>query len=732
MAPSNQDNRSVRITTPFGTDKVLLSRMTGTEQLSRPFRFELALLSSEGQLDPDKILGKPVTVRLTHDHGSKARFFNGLVTEFGHVGYDQNFHQYQAVVRPTLWLLSRRADCRIFQKQSVTDIVKAVYQEAGGGDIKMSLSGTQAPWDYRVQYGETDFDFVSRLLEHEGIFYYFEHYEDRHDLVLCNDVGKLTTVSGYDKVPYYAPTESAAQRERDHLSSWSTQKSFEAGSFASREFNFTTPTTEPAGSATVERRTDARRFELFEYPAGANPVTAAGIDAVAKVRAQQLQTSQTLSKGAGDAAGLTTGKVFQLDKYPVDAQNKRYLITAASYELNSDDFQSKGGAGSSAGRAAAAFSSSTSTSTSSSTSSSSAGRSAAAVGSAQPMQFAVSVEAVDARESYRPALVTPKPRIYGTQTAIVVGTADSEITVDKYGCVKVQFHWDRVGQKNEDSSCWVRVAQAWAGRTWGAHYIPRVKDEVVVSFLEGDPDRPLIIGSVYNADHMPPYTLPDNSTQTGIKTRSTPNGTADNFNEIRFEDKKGSEEVYIHAEKDMTVVVENNQTIKIGADKKDKGDRTTTLQNDETYSVGNDRTSEIKHDDSLTVGNDRKLTVKNDLTAAVTGAETRTVSKDRTTEVKSNDQLKVGDSYTLKATNQITLEVGQAKIVMKSDGTIEISGSQLKLKGTQSAEIDATQAKLSGTQVSVQGTQTKVEGSAKLDLSGGAQATLKGAIVQIN
>ncbi|HEY4215361.1 MAG TPA: type VI secretion system tip protein TssI/VgrG [Steroidobacteraceae bacterium] len=729
MAPSYQDNRSVRITTPFGTDKVLLTRMTGTEQLSRPFRFELALVSSEGQLDPDKILGKPVAVRFTHDSTGKARFFNGIVTEFGHVGYDQNFHQYQAVLRPTLWLLTRRSDCRIFQKQSVTDIVKAVYQEAGGGDIKMSLTGTQAAWDYRVQYGETDFDFVSRLLEHEGIFYYFEHYEDRHDLVLCNDVGKLTTVSGYDKVPYYAPTESAAQRERDHLSSWATQKSFEAGSFASREFNFTTPTTEPAGSATVERRTDARRFELFEYPAGANPVTAAGIDAVAKVRAQQLQTSQTVSRGAGNAAGLATGKLFQLDKYPVDGQNKRYLVTGVSFELNSDDFQSGAARGGPLGGASS--SSSSSSSSGSSGSSSSAGRSAAA-GSPQTMQFAVSVEAVDARESYRPPLLTPKPRIYGTQTAMVVGTADSEITVDKYGCVKVQFHWDRVGQKNEDSSCWVRVAQAWAGRTWGAHYLPRVKDEVVVSFLEGDPDRPLIIGSVYNADHMPPYTLPDNQTQSGIKSRSTPNGTADNFNELRFEDKKGSEEVYIHAEKDMTVVVENNQSIKIGFDKKDKGDRTTTLQNDDTSTIGNDRTTEVKHDDSLTVDNDRKLTVKNDLTSAVTGKESHTVSKDRATEIKQNDQLKVGDSYTLKATNQITLEVGQAKIVMKSDGTIEISGSQLKLKGTQSAEIDATQAKLSGTQVSVQGTQTKVEGSAKLDLSGGAQATLKGAIVQIN
>ena len=699
MAASYQDNRSVKITTPLGTDKLLLTRMTGTEQLSRPFRFDLEMVSSDAGLDPDRILGKSVTLRFTHTDASKHRFFNGIVTEFAHVGYDQNFHRYRAVLRPTLWLLTRRSDCRIFQKKSVTDIVNAVYKDAGGGDITMSVSGTHPTWEYRVQYGESDFDFISRLLEHEGIFYYFEHHEDRHELVLCNDVGKLKSAAGYDTVPYVAPTESAAQRTRDHLSSWSTQKSFEAGSFASREYDFTTPTTVPAGSASVESRSDARRFELFEYPAGANPITAAGIEGVAKVRAQQLQTSQTLSKGSGDAAGLATGKLFKLEKYPNDPLNKRYLIGAATYELNSDSPQSNVGE--------------------------------QRMASPLLAQFTVNIEAVDARESYRPALVTPKPRIHGTQTAFVVGTSGSEITVDKYGCVKVQFHWDRVGQKNEDSSCWVRVAQFWGGRNWGAQYIPRVKDEVVVTFLEGDPDRPLIIGSVYNADHMPPYTLPDNHTQSGIKSRSTPDGTTDNFNEIRFEDKKGSEEVYIHAEKNLTVVVENNQTITIGADKKDPGDRTTTLQNDEKYTVGHDRTSEIKHDDSLTVGNDRKVTVKNDLTSAVTGKETRTVDKDRATEVKQNDQVKVGDSYTLKATNQITLEVGQAKIVMKSDGTIEISGSQLKLKGSASALIDATKATLSGTTVEVSGTQTKVSGQAQLDLSASGQASLKGAITMI-
>jgi type VI secretion system secreted protein VgrG len=271
----------------------------------------------------------------------------------------------------------------------------------------------------------------------------------------------------------------------------------------------------------------------------------------------------------------------------------------------------------------------------------------------------------------------------------------------------VQFHWDRAGTSNEDSSCWVRVAQTWAGKNWGMQYVPRIGQEVVVSFLEGDPDHPLIIGSVYNADQMPPYELPTNPTQSGVKSRSSKDGTTDNFNEIRFEDKKDSEEIYIHAEKNMNVVVENDQTLTVGVEKADKGDRTTTIHND----------------DKLTVGRNVETTIK--------GQETHKVSKDRVTTIEANDSSDVKNKYTLKAGDQITLEVGMAKIVMKSDGNIEISGSTVKIKGNSKVDIDGTQTAISGQQVDVKGAKTAVEGSGMLDLTSSGAASLKGTITKI-
>jgi type VI secretion system secreted protein VgrG len=668
MAGTYSDNRSVSIKTPLDKEPQLrVTRMSGTEQVSRPFRFELQLSSPNGELDPDDLLGKPVTVKLTHERSSAPRYFNGVVTEFGHTGYDQTCHRYRAVLRPWFWLLTHRSDCRVLQNNSVADIFSFVCRQEGFGDFDVRLSGTYDPWEYRVQYGESDFDFLSRLLEHEGIFYYFEHHEDRHVLVLADKVGTLTSVTGYDTVPYWPPTDGAQRADRDHLTSWSQCKSFQAGSFASREYNFETKTF--FATSSVEGSHDASKFELFDFPAGANPVKKTGVEAVVERRAQQLQASQTLARGDGDAAGLAPGSLFELSGHPLATLNKSYLVTGASYEMTADSGQT---------------------------------------GSAdEGSQFAISIEAVDAREPYRPALVTRKPRIQGTQTAQVVGTSGAQITTDKYGRVKVQFHWDRIGVKNENSSCWVRVAQPWAGRNWGTVYVPRVGDEVVVSFLEGDPDRPLIIGSVYNAEQMPPYALPENQTQSGIKSRSSPDGSADNFNEIRFEDKKGSEEVYIHAEKNLTVVVENNQTITVGADKKDAGDRTASIHNDEALAVGHDRKVDIKNDSKLTVGNDR------------------------TTQIKHNDSLDVTSQLSLTAGEQITLKVGEAKIVLKSDGSVEISGTSVKVKGTSSAEIDATQTKVSGTQLDVKGTKTTVDGSASLDLTSSGVASLKGSLTKI-
>jgi len=669
-----EQNRSASLDGPGDMQGLMLTRLSAVEQISRPFQFDLELIGMEGAgasgaADPDSILGQPVCVTLKSG-GAHSRYFHGVVTEFAHTGFNERRHEYRAIVRPEFWLLTRRVDYRVLQNKSTPDIFAEVCRQAGFSDHKLALSGRYEPWEYRVQYRESDFDFLSRLLEHEGIYYYFEHSSDRHVMVLTDDVGKLETVSDYEKVPYYPPAGPGVYRERDHLSSWVTSKSFQPAAFAAREYNFETPASLAGGVSPVASRSDASRFEVFEYPAGATKLTAAGVERIAKVRAEQMQVSQSVARSSGDAMGLSAGHVFTLEGHPREDLNKKYLITSTSCELVSDDAST-----------------------------------GARFGDAP--QFSIRIEAIDAREPFRPARVTPKPTIQGTQTARVVGVSGEEITTDKYGRVKVQFHWDRAGTANEESSCWVRVAQSWAGKNWGVQYVPRIGQEVVVSFLEGDPDHPLIIGSVYNADQMPPYELPANPTQSGVKSRSSKDGTAENFNEIRFEDKKDAEEIYIHAEKNMKVVVENDQTITVGVEKADKGDRTTTIQNNDTLSVGNDLETTVK------------------------GKETHKVTKDRETTIDANDKLDVSQKYTLKAGDQITLEVGMAKIVMKSDGNIEISGAQVKIKGNTKVEIDGTQTAISGQQVEVKGTKTAVEGSAMLDLAASGVASLKGAITKI-
>lgn len=653
MVNTSQGARSVQLQGPAALQGFRLTRLSGREQISRPFEYELSLLGADSGVDG--ILGQSVTVTLNLGGGGK-RYFNGVVTEFAQVGYGVRYHEYRAVLRPAFWLLSHRADCRVFQKKSTPDIFTEVCKQAGSIDQRQALSSSYQPWEYRVQYRESDFDFVSRLLEHEGIFYYFEHSAGKHVLVLSDDVGKLTSVSGYDTVPFYPPSAAPAQRERDHLSEWAVYRSFQAASFASLEYNFETPSAAARAASAVAKRKDSSKYEIFEYPAGARELTAAGVEHLAKVRAEQLQGSQSVGRSSGDAAGLSAGRIFKLTGHPRKDCNSKYLIVTSVIEVTSDSAQTQ------------------------------------AVAEEAP-HVRVAIESVEADTPYRPQRSTPRPLIQGAQTARVVGPSGKEIWSDKYGRVKVQFHWDRLGKSDDASSCWVRVASTWAGKNWGAQQVPRVGQEVVVSFLDGDPDRPLIIGSVFNAEAMPPYELPANATRSGLKSRTSLDGSAENFNELSFEDKKGAEQIYLHAEKDLQVVVENN--------------RVTTVQKDD------------------------QCTVKNDLTVTVSGKETRTVTKDRSTSARANDSLEVTKKLTLSAGEQIVLKCGMAQIVLKQDGTVQISGKDVQLSGTAKASVDAAQVAVSGTQLDVKGTKTAVQGSGTLDLSSSGIASLKGSLTKI-
>jgi type VI secretion system secreted protein VgrG len=677
MSTKYQDNRSVKVSSPFGPGVLLFARVSTVEHLSQPFQFNVSLLSEDADLDPDKILGKALGIGLTVGGSVPPRNFHGLVTEFAHTGFRERLYEYHAVVRPWYWFLTRTADCRIFQGKTVPDIFKAVCAQAGFSDLEFKI-GSYQPWEYCVQYRETDFNFLSRLLEQEGIFYYFEHSENKHVMVLADDVGQCKTAEGYDSVPFYPETLNDAMRERDHLQSWSFQKSFQPGSFASRDYNFEKPSPIPSGAASVSRAHNASKFEMYDFPAESSQLTAAGVERIAKVRIQELQASQMVARGDGDAAGLAVGKVFKLTGHPRSSLNMQYLVTSTALDLQASDYHS-GSDGA-------------------------------------EMHFSISVGAADAREPYRPPRVTPKPMIHGSQTAVVVGPKGEEIYTDLYGRIKVQFHWDRYGKLDENSSCFIRVGQMWAGKSWGAVHLPRMGQEVIVSFLEGDPDRPLVIGSVYNGSNKPPYTLPDNKTQSGIKSRSSLNGTGDNYNELRFEDKKGSELVLLHAEKDQTIEVENNESHSVGHD------RTKSVSNNESSTIGKSRTESVGENESITIsknrtetvggsetiditkdyaqsiGGSRTLSVTKDETITVTGGRTEqiekdeqvTIGKNRTHSISEKDSLSVGKQLLIDAGEEIVIKTGSASITMKQDGTITIKGKDITLQGDGDINVKAS------------------------------------------
>ncbi len=657
---ATQANKTIRVKSPFGADKLLFKEMHLREELGRLFQCDLSVRSPEGDLDPDRILGQSVTVEFELTTGGAIRYLNAVVTEFAQTGYSDELHEYEATLRPWLWLLTRTADCRIFQQKSVPDIVQAVFREYGLTDFELRLSGSYRTWEYCAQYRETDFNFVSRLLEHEGIYYFFEHSEDKHSLVLADDTSAHKTVSHYETVPFYPANGAVAFRERDHLNGWSQLASVQTGACALQDFDFEQPRKSLIAKSSIRSQYAHADFELFDYP-GTYTEKSDGDD-YAKVRIQELRAEQIVARAVGNAVGLQCGALFTLENHPREDQNHEYLITASTLYLKTNAYQSAATPG---------------------------------------IDAQMSARCIDSKVVFRPMRSTPKPYISGTQSALIVGKSGEEIYTDQYGRVKLQFHWDRYSKGDENSSCWVRVTQLWAGKQWGAVHIPRIGQEVIVSFLEGDPDRPIVTGRVYNGDSMPPYALPDNKTQSGIKSRSSQSGTADNFNEIRFEDLKGQEMLTIHAEKDMTAEVEN--------------DRSETIGRDETAKVGRDQKWSVGHDSSLDVGNN----------------ETINITQDRSISVGGNESDNVGKQYTLTAGDQISLTTGSASIVMKSNGDIEISGNNITISGQSKVEIDGQQINVQGTQIQVQGTQTTVQ-STLLNLNASGVASIQGSLTKIN
>jgi len=575
----------MEIVTPLGEDVLLFHGMSAREEMSRPFEYQLDLLSSKDDVKFDDILGKNVTIKFGLPDDA-TRFYNGYVTRVAQGGMYGRYHRYLATVRPWLWFLTRTADCRIFQEMTVPEIIKKVFADHPAADFKLELTAAYRKWTYCVQYRETDFNFVSRLLEQEGIGYYFRHTDGHNTLVLTDSTSKHTPVANYEQLSFIGP-EQQVKPELEHVHAWDFGCEIQPGMYVHDDYDLERPSVELKTTKTLPRGYTPSDYEVYDYP-GLYLQRPDG-EQYASVRIDEMGTQFETARGATNARGLTVGAVVTLEDHPRADQNREYLIVGASQDLAFEDYESLPEAGGTGYRCA--------------------------------------FVAMPAAQQFRPKRATPKPFVQGPQTAVVVGPAGEEIFTDKYGRVKVQFHWDRLGKKDENSSCWIRVSHPWAGKNWGAIATPRIGQEVIVDFLEGDPDQPIVTGRVYNAEQMPPYDLPGSKTQSGVKSRSSKGGSPANFNEIRMEDLKGSEQLFIHAEKNQDIEVENDETHWVGHD------RTKTIDNDETTHVKHDRTETVDNNETITIGKDR--------TESVGANETITVAKHRTESVSGNETISI-------------------------------------------------------------------------------------------
>jgi type VI secretion system secreted protein VgrG len=590
----------------------------------------------------DKLLGQKATVTLELPKGEK-RFFNGTVNRISQSHKDETMTHYRMEIVPVFWFLTKRVQSRIFQQKTLPDILKEVLK---GLDVSYQIQGTFAPREICVQYRESDFNFASRLMEEEGIFYFFKHTDGRHEMVLANTPQSNPDLSHQPNLIF--EEIAGGNRKEDRVHSWERVQELRSGKITLWDHSFELPhkhleaekpILESVKAGKVEHKlklADNDKLEIYDYPGGYakrfDGVNKSGGDQAAQLQKVFQDNSRTVGIRMQEEAApsvalhalsncrqLSSGHKFILERH-FNADGK-YLITLIGHSASLNSQFLSGGV--------------------------------------DEFSYSNTFTSIPADIPFRPLRVTPRPRIDGCQTAVVVGPAGEEIFTDKYGRVKVQFHWDRSGKNDADSSCWVRVATPWAGKQWGMIHIPRVGQEVVIDFLEGDPDRPVIVGSVYNAEMMPPYTLPANRTQSGIKSRSSASGGPDNFNELRFEDKKGSEQLFVHAEKDSTFETEH--------------DRSEWVGHDETVKVDNNRTRNVGADEKITIGSN----------------QTESVSKERKIDVGTDDTLKVGKKILIDAGDEITIQTGASKIVMKKDGTIEISGVQITVKGSATLENKA-------------------------------------------
>ncbi|MCD0502839.1 type VI secretion system Vgr family protein [Bordetella petrii] len=564
--------RTVVARTPLPPEMLAFRGMVGHEALSQLYELEVDLVSPSHSLDMKQLLGKPLTLDIEAAGG--IRYLTGHITRCklaGREGPTSRLYRYRATVRPWLWYLTQTSDSKIFQNKNVPDVIREVLADYPF-PVEFKLAGSYRNWEYCVQYQETDFAFISRLMEHEGIYYWFRHDTEQHTLVLTDDITQHETCPGYDTIPYYGP-DRVSVPQQEYISSWEIAEQITPGAFATSDYHFQTPSADLQARRNNPGDYEHGDLEMYEWQGGyTNPADA---EHYTRVRLEELQCRQEQINGACNVHGMAPGYLYTLRNHPRQAENREYLIVSASYRIQE--------AGEASGLDAAIFD--------------------------------VGFTVLPSSTPFRAPRVTPIPHTHGPQTARVVGKTGEQIWTDSFGRIKVQFHWDRYGQKNENSSCWVRVSSPWAGGGFGGIQLPRVNDEVIIDFIGGHPDRPIVIGRVYNASNMPPWDLPGNATQSGFLSRSK-DGTPGTANAFMFEDKPGSERIWLHAERELCTEVENDETHTTD------GFRTTTIGKDDTTTILGSRDIHVHGTDHLWVKQDRTVDLKAAETYTVKGART--------------------------------------------------------------------------------------------------------------
>jgi type VI secretion system secreted protein VgrG len=676
-----QTNRRIAISTPLGQDILLLRGFTGSEAISQLFHFDLDLLSESDSIKFPDIVGTNVTLRIFDSTGAE-RYWNGFISRFSQGAQDHRFTAYRAHMVPWLWFLTRTADCRIFQKMKAPDIIQQIFKDLSFQDFELHLYGDFTARDYCVQYRETDFNFVSRLMEEEGIYYFFLHQKDKHILILANDPAAQQPCPGQSTARYEYHGGGITYDE-DLVTEWRYQEEFRTGAWAHTDYNFETPSTSLA--VTVNGKNP---FEIYEYP-GEHSVRADG-DKLARIRLQEQTAACVVSQGSGWCRYFSSGFQFTLQNHYRTDLNQAYLLTAVRHVAAQGDYDSGSGGG--------------------------------------ELTYRNTFECIPSSTPFRPPRVTPEPFVQGCQTAVVVGPAGEEIYTDKYGRVKVQFHWDREGKKNENSSCWVRVSHPWAGKGWGSVSIPRIGQEVIVDFLEGDPDQPIITGRVYNAEQMPPNGLPGAGMVSGVKSNSTPGGGG--YNEFSMNDTKGKEMVTVHAQYDMSTTVEH--------------DLTNTVNNNETTKVVGNRTEHVIGHESITIDSGRDETVSAGEKLTISGGRTENVSGGETITIAGGRKENVGGGETISITGGRTEGVvGDEKITITGAQSIVVTGKRTEtvnagqdvvitgaanhtVVGNLTIHSTGAFGQLGDGDVTINGPAITVQAKGNCNIVGGAKLTLAG------